>query len=89
MERQTAIPSLISVSELDETLISTFNLTIQILDTVTSIINIEGLKTEAKQRKRLSLKALVFSALVFQNISNFLSPDVLFPCCAEDVPLKF
>lgn len=50
MERQTAIPSLISVSELDETLISTFNLTIQILDAVTSIIKIEGLKTEAKQK---------------------------------------
>lgn len=55
---------------------------------MTSILKIEDLNIEAKQRN-LSLKTLVFSALVFQKHSNFLFPDVLFLCCAEDIPLKF
>lgn len=69
MKRDTAIPTrLISASELDETLISTFNRSVQILDAVTLILKIEGLNIEAKQRKLLSLKLLIFSVLVFQKI---------------------
>lgn len=64
-ERDVAIPiRFISASGLEETLISTFNLSIQILDAVISILKIEDLDIEAKQRK-LSLKSLVYSVLVF------------------------
>lgn len=51
-QRDVAIPTrLISPSELDETLISIFNPSIQILGAVTSILKIEDLNIEAKQRK--------------------------------------
>ncbi len=75
----------ISASELDETLIYIYNPSIQILGAVTSILKIEDLNIEAKQRN-LSLKTLVFSVLVFQKHPN-LSPDVLFLCRAENIPL--